>query len=135
METKVETRQAPKAEASENLLETVSTTDETGARITPSLQASGKHMQALGTEPFWSVEIRPGELRYSTPENQAGTLIASTVTSDGRRMIHSGEIDGKPISLTIEPGTCSDGMSDTVYQWKATLTIDDRTEQGCAQIR
>ena len=27
-----------------------------------------KHVQALGTEPFWSVEVLPGKLRYSSPE-------------------------------------------------------------------
>lgn len=133
--TTVETRQAPKPVASENLLETVSSADESGARPTPSPSASNPRMQALGTEPFWAVDISPGQLRYSTPENQTGTPIASTATTDGRRVIHTGQMDGKPVSLTIEPGTCSDGMSDTVYQWKATLTIDGRTEQGCARIR
>lgn len=94
-----------------------------------------KPFQALGTEPFWSVEVTAGQMRYSDPENIAGTAFAATEQPEGAAMRYSGTLGGKPVSLLIQPGTCSDGMSDTVYSWQATLTIGDRTERGCARPR
>jgi uncharacterized membrane protein len=92
-------------------------------------------MQALGTEPFWAVEVLPGTLRYTTPELPDGQTLLSTSAPEGKGVRYSGKLDGKPLSLLIEPGKCSDGMSDTVYDWKAVLTIDGKAEQGCARTR
>lgn len=94
-----------------------------------------ERMQALGTEPFWSVEITPGQLRYSHPENIPGTAFAAVASREGEKMRYSGTMDGKAVSLLVQPGTCSDGMSDTIYEWKAELTIDGQTEKGCARKR
>jgi uncharacterized membrane protein len=96
---------------------------------------SEKHFQALGTEPFWSIEVMTGKLLYTSPDNQAGVAIASRLTSEGKRLRYSGTMDGKALSLLIEPGTCSDGMSDTVYAYKATFNWGGRTEQGCAKLK
>lgn len=101
----------------------------------PTAAPVEKRFQALGTEPFWSVEVLPGQLRFSSPENIDGTTFAATRITDGTGVRYAGTLDGKPLSLLIEPGTCSDGMSDTVYVWKAALTIDGRTEQGCARTK
>lgn len=94
-----------------------------------------KPFQALGTEPFWSVEVLPGQMRYSDPENIAGTTFPVTEAQAGGGTRYSGSLNGQPVSLLVQPGTCSDGMSDTVYPWKAALTIGERTEQGCARER
>jgi uncharacterized membrane protein len=91
-----------------------------------------ERMVALGTEPFWSVEVMPASLVYSTPENQPGTIIAAQLTGDG---IWSGRYNGQQFVLRIAVGKCSDGMSDTVYAWSATLTVAGRTERGCAKLR
>lgn len=53
----------------------------------------------------------------------------------GKGALYTGTMDGKVLSLLIEPGKCSDGMSDTTYDWKATLTIDGKAEQGCARLK
>ena len=113
------------------------TATETASEAAPAVPSTmpAKPFQALGTEPFWSIEVRPGEMLYSDPENIAGTSFAATETSEGRGTRFAGSLNGKPVSLLVEPGTCSDGMSDTVYSWKAVLTIGTRTEQGCARER
>ncbi|HCF24667.1 MAG TPA: hypothetical protein DER67_03885 [Novosphingobium sp.] len=95
--------------------------------------AKEKRYQALGTEPFWSVEIAPGKLRYSTPDNPDGIVFPASESAQGTGTRYSGMMDGKALSVTIEPGPCSDGMSDTAYPYKAVLTIEGRTEQGCAR--
>ena len=95
-------------------------------------------MMALGTEPFWSVEIGPeplSPLRYSTPENQPGTAIPASRSLAPPATVWTGTYAGAPFVLRVAPGTCSDGMSDTVYAWQATLTVSGRTERGCAKPR
>ena len=94
-----------------------------------------KPFQALGTEPFWAVEVLPGQLRYSDPENIAGTTFAATESREATGVRYSGTMSGQPISLLVQPGTCSDGMSDTVYPWTVVLTKDGRRLQGCARKR
>ena len=97
--------------------------------------AKEKRYQALGTEPFWSIEVMPGKLRYTTPENLDGTAFPATESAQGNASRYAGLMDGKAVTLLIEPGQCSDGMSDTVYPYKAVLTIEERSEQGCARER
>lgn len=91
------------------------------------------HLRAFGTEPFWAIDIVPGQLRYSNPELQDGQPFAASSSPEGEGVRYSGRLDGKAISLLIKPGDCSDGMSDTLHKWQATLTIDGKTHQGCAR--
>lgn len=104
----------------------------TSAAVQP---ATPKVLQALGTEPFWSLEVRPGVLRYTSPENLKGTEFSASETASGTTRHFAGTLDGKPVVLTIEPGTCSDGMSDTVYPFRSSFTWGDKTERGCARER
>jgi uncharacterized membrane protein len=91
--------------------------------------------QALGTEPFWAVEVTPGRLRYSTPENQEGTDFPARRTIEGEAQVWTGPLEGGQFTLRIAPGTCSDGMSDTVYAYTAMVAFAGETRQGCARLR
>lgn len=93
---------------------------------------------ALGTEPFWSVKTNQYEVVYSTPELPEGVRLISgygySKDAAGRESISfSAKLNGEILVLQIKTGQCSDGMSDTVYPFTATLRIGDRTEQGCAR--
>lgn len=77
----------------------------------------------------------PGKLIYSSPEVQQGMVIAARFSGEGKRLLFSGTMQGKPVVLTIEPGTCSDGMSDTVYAYKAVFIWGEQTERGCARLK
>lgn len=101
----------------------------------PSTPASARRFQALGNEPFWSVEVSDAQLRYSTPENQAGTAFAAMRTSEGPATVWTGTLEGQSFVLRIAPGTCSDGMSDTVYAYAAQVAFGDTTLSGCARLR
>ncbi len=94
-----------------------------------------QNMQALATEPFWAVEVTPGRLRYSTPENQKGTEFPARRTTEGAAQIWTGTFEGSPFTLRIAPGTCSDGMSDTVYAYTSLVAFAGETRQGCARLR
>jgi uncharacterized membrane protein len=89
--------------------------------------------QALGTEPFWSVKLVPNTATYTTPEDQKGTPAQYDFTFNKDTLRYEWKQDARSFVLIITKGTCSDGMSDTVYAWKATLTIDGKAEQGCAR--
>ncbi len=95
----------------------------------------GKHFQALGTEPFWGLEVLPGKLIYTSPEVQPGIAVTYAFTSQGKQSRYSGTLQGKPMILSIELGQCSDGMSDTVYPYKAIFVWGDQTQQGCARAK
>ena len=85
-----------------------------------------------GTEPFWGGTIDGSTILYRTPDDLAGKTITATVTKDDSATRYSGTLDGQPFILTLTPGTCSDGMSDTVYPLKAALTVHGEQRQGCA---
>lgn len=89
-------------------------------------------LRALGTEPFWSVEVRGTLLTYSTPEAEDRPVSAVTRSDTGRETVFEGQLEGAPFSLTITRGPCSDGMSDRRYDYIARLQAIGRAMQGCA---
>jgi uncharacterized membrane protein len=86
--------------------------------------------RALGTEPFWSLELNGREMVF-TEANAPGVRIVEAQP----RAIHgfAGDIyQGRQISLNIVHGQrCSDGMSDRVYRDKVQVRVDDRSFEGC----
>ena len=89
-----------------------------------------QHFQASGNEPFWSMEVLPGQLRYSSPDQPGGVTFAAT-SSDGLRF--AGTLNNSPVTLFIAPGLCSDGMSDHRYPYSAVVTIGAQSLHGCAR--
>jgi uncharacterized membrane protein len=85
-----------------------------------------------GTEPFWGGTIDGATILYKTPEDQAGKIIVATVSKEGPTTRYSSTLDGQPFILKLTPGTCSDGMSDTVYPLHAVLAVHGEPRQGCA---
>lgn len=79
---------------------------------------------ARGTEPFWAFEQTATGAKYSAP----GVLgvdewfYTSTQTNSGGQIIVVATpiASGSVINLTLTPGTCSDGMSDTIYGYTAS---------------
>ena len=90
-------------------------------------------LRALGTEPFWGVDVTANELLYSgvdRPERRAthdGPEVMGTVaTWQGTTP------DGGAMTLTLMATECSDGMSDRTYPLTARLQVGDETLNGCA---
>ncbi|HVR91320.1 MAG TPA: hypothetical protein VHG29_09545 [Novosphingobium sp.] len=105
-------------------------------KVPPEPSPAPARFRALGNEPFWSVAVADRKLTYSTPENIEGITIEATgMSGDGSESlaVWTGDLQGRALRLEIEPGTCSDGMSDQVYRYKASLTLDGHTERGCAR--
>jgi uncharacterized membrane protein len=89
--------------------------------------------RAFGNEPFWSVRVDGDTLVFSTPENQAGTVLQARRVPSLVGVVMLGEENGREFNLSIAPGECSDGMSDNRYQHTATWMYRDTTYHGCAE--
>jgi uncharacterized membrane protein len=84
-----------------------------------------------GTEPFWTLAIAAGEGVWTTPDNQPGTRFAVKRFAGNNGLGFSGELDGKPLTATLTPGECSDGMSDRRFPFVATIALGGETFEGC----
>ena len=90
--------------------------------------------RALGTEPFWHLDVTTSGLRFTTPEDTAGIIIPSvTPHSQGDTTRWAGQTERTPFDVRVWPGSCSDGMSDRVWPARALVLIDGRTWHGCAE--
>ena len=83
---------------------------------------------AVGTEPFWAVEVRPLTLKLSRPD-----AIDLTVANAGPKVEGETAVWTAPgLVLTLSTGQCSDGMSDRSYPYVAQATVGETVLKGCA---
>jgi uncharacterized membrane protein len=94
--------------------------------------AAGETVHFTGTEPFWGGQVSNGTLTYTTPENQAGELVAVERFAGRNGISFSGLLDDQPLVMAVTPGECSDGMSDRSYPFNVTLQVRGEKREGCA---
>lgn len=88
---------------------------------------SGDAYLALGTEPFWSVEVTDARIAYNDAENRV-----VRVANPGARPSFNGRRYVAPrITVDITATPCSDGMSDRRYADTVLVEVDGRSLQGC----
>ena len=95
----------------------------------------GEVIEVSGTEPFWAMTIdqSEGAAAYSTPENIDGERFAIARFAGNNGLGFTGTLEGgDPVTVTITPGECRDGMSDFTYPFTATAEIGGRDLKGCA---
>ena len=85
----------------------------------------------LGTEPFWNLAVKGSDGVWTTPDNQGGTRFAVRRFAGNGGLGFSGEVMGKPLTATLTPGECSDGMSDRSFPFVATIALGGETFEGC----
>lgn len=82
------------------------------------------YVLARWTEPFWTLELTGWNLVWQAPW-LSGTDIATytgiTQFSSGSTYILTDGINS--VMLTITPGICNDGMSETAYSWTAYVNF------------
>jgi uncharacterized membrane protein len=96
----------------------------------PPTAAAAQDLDAVGTEPFWSIQARPGSLLYQRAGETTGAFAA-----DGPQPAVNGGLTwtAKEMKLEIAPGDCSDGMSDRTFPYAATATLaGGEVLKGCA---
>lgn len=94
--------------------------------------AASESITAMGTEPFWNVEIAGDLATYATPDLPEGVTIGLKRFTGQGGLGFSGELEGRNFDLLITPGSCSDGMSDRSYPYVATLQLGNERREGCA---
>lgn len=85
----------------------------------------------VGTEPFWGVRIEGTRANYTNPERPEGSDFTVTRFAGNNGLGYSGSMDGINVSITLTPGECSDGMSDRVFPYVATIALGEETLRGC----
>jgi uncharacterized membrane protein len=93
----------------------------------------GQPVRALGTEPFWSVELTGTEMVYSAPEPPEQRAPQPRPVLQGTTAAFESETaDGTRLKVTLVATECSDGMSDRTFPLTAMVTIGERKLTGCA---
>lgn len=86
---------------------------------------------ARGTEPFWRIDIKGGEIRLARPD--APELVAPNagLAALGDRAVWTAQAGQTAVVATLVRGDCSDGMSDLKYPYTAEVKVGDLTLKGC----
>ena len=92
-------------------------------------------VQALGTEPFWGVEITASAITYTNPEGPPQTGANPGPTIQGTTAVYASTVGDQPIEITLIATECSDGMSDRTYPLTAMVKLGGETLNGCAGSR
>lgn len=96
----------------------------------------GQPVRALGTEPFWGVDIGADGIAYEGVDRPREVAPRGEVQLMGTMAVFTGTTDqSRPITVTLIDTDCSDGMSDRLYPLTARVEIGDETLQGCAASR
>lgn len=107
--------------------------DSTGA---PAVSTTNEPLRALGTEPFWALDIDSSGLRFITPDDTSGMRFPPIAPiAAGDTMVWTGATERAAFDVRIWREQCSDGMSDRVYPYAARVRIDATDYRGCADRR
>lgn len=85
----------------------------------------------LGTEPFWNITVTGTTARYSNPDHPEGNEFPVERFAGNGGLSFSGSFAGAPVTATLTPGQCSDGMSDRSFPFVATIALGGETLKGC----
>ncbi len=91
-------------------------------------------LHVVGTEPFWSAQIREKEIAFNLmdPATNVTGPNNGAAMQDGKAVWET-LVGGKPLKLTlVEQAGCSDGMSDLKFPLAAEIVYDGKTLKGCA---
>lgn len=90
-------------------------------------------IRALGTEPFWSIELTGTEMIYTSPEPSEQRARQPEPVVQGTTAAYESQTDGGAIMrVTLVATECSDGMSDRIYPLTALVKLGDLDLTGCA---
>jgi len=90
-------------------------------------------LRAIGTEPFWSVDLTGTEMVYTSTEPPGQRARQPEPVVRGTTAIWAAETaDGTTFKVTLVATECSDGMSERTYPLTAMVTVGDLALTGCA---
>lgn len=94
-------------------------------------------LRALGTEPFWGVDISGPEMTFSGADRPTIRAAPARRSVFPDSVVYRGLTEaGVELVVTLEAQDCSDGMSDRTYPLTARVTFgDDIRLSGCAAAK
>lgn len=100
--------------------------------VSPTQVPSGSSYISKGTEPFWSVAVKPWSTTFSRPWEKGVTeTIFKTTEEDKWSIVIIKSVKGD-FFLNMVKWACSDGMSETLYEYNTTVLIGAESLTGCA---
>ena len=93
---------------------------------------SGIAFRASGNEPFWDTRVSREAIVFSALGASDLTLLRVAPRREEGRWVYETETDVGSVLLTLEEAPCSDTMVGARYSWRARLTVNGQTYQGCA---
>ena len=95
-------------------------------------QAFDGDLNALGTEPFWAVQIRATQITIQRPDQP--NLVANNPGKavSGSTAVWNTQAGTLALKVTLTEAACSDGMSDLTYPYQALIALGAETLKGCA---
>ncbi|MCC7507126.1 MAG: copper resistance protein NlpE N-terminal domain-containing protein [Saprospiraceae bacterium] len=95
-------------------------------------RAAGIDFVGLGTEPFWSLELDfEKNFRFVPMSGDSLELPAVAVQEKGGVWRYESKAGTARLDVEIKKETCSDGMSDNVYEYAVTLRVNGEEYKGC----
>jgi uncharacterized membrane protein len=91
-----------------------------------------KPVNALGTEPFWGLEIRTDQIKFSGMDRPDKLTANRGAVIEGDTATWRAASAGVDLSVALTAGQCSDGMSDRTYPLKAHVEVGGELFDGCA---
>lgn len=89
-------------------------------------------VKGLGTEPFWSVEMRGTQFAWSSMEAPEPRRITVSRRESEGVLVIAGTLDGQALRGEFRKAACGDGMSDRSYPFTLSLAIGQARFSGCA---
>lgn len=93
-------------------------------------------LRAVGTEPFWGLDITPQTLSWSGVDQPVQTASNPGPAVQGTTASYRTETStGTLLVLTLIATECSDGMSDRTYPLTARVELGEQSFNGCAATK
>ena len=107
-----------------------------GCAPAPPPAAPTAPFRAIGTEPFWGLQITTEGLRFTTPDDPEGRRFPPVEPAARGDTLHwIADAGGVALDARIWPGECSDDMSDKRWTHTAAVQLEGTVYRGCAEAR
>ena len=103
------------------------TPDTPPVAATPTQPVVSMPYKALGTEPFWALQIADSQMTFQPME---GEPVVATIAS-ARPSFNGWRYTSDTVSVDVTFSQCSDGMSDIVYKDTVTVLVGTTEYRGC----
>ena len=113
------------------------TADNTSATLKFNEKTFDPYFKGLGTEPFWNIEISNDFIVYKDIDGKQEIFPIQNThkAQDANVQLIRSESGNKQLEVTIAQKSCSDGMSDTSFDYKTDVSIISKDKElklsGC----